>query len=270
MKLSVIIAVYNEESTVREVIERVKAVPVRDPAGAPLEKEIVVVDDGSTDQTRAILSGEGEDPVVTVFTSPVNFGKGAAVRIGLSYVTGDVIIIQDADLELDPEEYPQLIEPILVGRAEVVYGSRFRHGRDGVGWRTYIANRLLAAWTNLLYRAGLTDEATSYKVFRADVLRSLPLECIGFEFCPEVTAKVLRSAYRIEEVPIGYHPRSAAEGKKVRYLRDGLKAVWTLLRYRWWRPAGARLPSASPAGAPHPPLGNAACEAVPDATHLAP
>ncbi|MFQ6098925.1 MAG: glycosyltransferase family 2 protein [Armatimonadota bacterium] len=242
MRLSVIIPVYNEESTVHEVIERVKTVPIVDALNEPLEKEIVVVDDGSTDETSAVLCDAEEDPVVTVFTSPVNFGKGAAVRIGLTYVTGDVIIIQDADLELDPEEYPRLLEPILDGRADVVYGSRFKNGAKGVPWRTRVANRLLAWWTNLLYGSQLTDEATAYKVFRADVIHNLDLRCIGFEFCPEVTAKVLRSGYRIEEVPVGYHPRSQTKGKKVSYLRDGLKAVWTLLRYRWWRPAASPRP----------------------------
>lgn len=239
MKLSVIIPVYNEESTVTEVIERVKALPY--------EKEIVVVDDGSTDATGTRLSHAGEHPVVTVFTSPVNFGKGAAVRIGLAHVSGDIVVIQDADLELSPEEYPRLLDPILAGRTDVVYGSRFLRGRGRVPWRTFAANRLLAMWANLLYGSRLTDEATAYKVFRARVIKSLPLECVGFEFCPEVTAKLLRSGYAIEEVPIGYRPRLPAEGKKVSYLRDGLKALWTLLRLRFWKPrlsgAGAHVPS---------------------------
>jgi len=228
MKLSVIIPVYNEESTVSEVIERVKAVPY--------EKEIIVVDDGSTDATAARLSDAGGHPVVTIFTSPVNFGKGAAVRIGLAHVTGDIVVIQDADLELSPEEYPRLLEPILRGQADIVYGSRFLRGRDRVSWRTYLANRLLACWVNLLYGSRLTDEATAYKVFRASVIKTLPLKCIGFEFCPEVTAKLLRSGYTVAEVPIGYRPRLPSEGKKVSYLRDGLKAAWTLLRLRFWKP----------------------------------
>ncbi len=231
MKLSVIIPVYNEESTVHEVLERVKAVPC--------DKEVIVVDDGSTDGTTEVLHQEGEDPVVTVFTSPVNFGKGAAVRIGLTYVTGDIVIIQDADLELDPEEYPRLLAPIQRGDTDVVYGSRFLRGRGNCSWRTYLANRLLASAVNLLYGAQLTDEATAYKLFRTSVIRHIPLAAIGFEICPEITAKLLRSGQRIVEVPIGYRPRSPAEGKKVSYLRDGLKALWTLLRLRYWRPAPA-------------------------------
>ncbi|MFQ6133441.1 MAG: glycosyltransferase family 2 protein, partial [Armatimonadota bacterium] len=226
---SVIIPVYNEESTVHEVIERVKALPY--------DKEIIVVDDGSTDATASQLSEANDHPVVTVFTSPVNFGKGAAVRIGLAHATGDVVAIQDADLELSPEEFPRLLDPILSGEADVVYGSRFLRGRGRVSLVTYLANRLLAFWVNLLYGSRLTDEATAYKVFRASVIQRLPLGCVGFEFCPEVTAKLLRSGHSITEVPIGYHPRSPSEGKKVSYLRDGLKAAWTLLRLRFWRPS---------------------------------
>jgi hypothetical protein len=228
-KVSVIIPVYNERSTVHEVIERVKALLL------PLE--IIVVDDGSTDGTQEVLREEGEDEVVQVFTSPTNFGKGAAIRIGLSFVRGEVVIIQDADLELDPEEYPRLLEPIRAGRTNVVYGSRFLTPTPDVPRRTRLANRILAAWCNLLYWSRLTDVSTAYKVFRTPTLRQLGLRSIGFEFCAEVTAKLLRQGERIVEVPVGYHPRTALAGKKLNYLRDGLKAAWWLLWLRFSRPA---------------------------------
>lgn len=224
-KVSVIIPVYNEQSTVHEVIERVRALPL------PLE--IVVVDDGSTDGTAELLVSEQEEGVVTVYTSPANFGKGAAIRIGLTFVRGEVVIIQDADLELDPEEYPRLLEPIRAGKARVVYGSRFLHPGPGIPRRTRLANALLALWCNLLYGSRLSDVSTAYKVFRTDVVRGLQLRSVGFEFCAEVTAKLLRAGEHIVEVPVGYHPRSESEGKKLNYLRDGLKAAWWLLWLRF-------------------------------------
>ncbi len=233
-KLSVIIPVYNELSTVHEVIERVKAVP--------MAKEIIVVDDGSTDGTKEALVQEDDDHV-TVYTSPTNFGKGAAIRIGLTLVTGDVVIVQDADLELDPEEYPRLVGPVRARQADVVYGSRFFGPTPGISARTRIANRLLAMWCNVLYRSHLTDVSTAYKVFRTPVLKAIPLRSIGFEFCAEVTARLLRGGRSILEVPIGYHPRGAAQGKKLNYLRDGFKAAWWLLWLRFaslpGRPRGA-------------------------------
>jgi glycosyltransferase involved in cell wall biosynthesis len=175
---------------------------------------------------------EGADGVVQVFTSPANFGKGAAIRVGLSFVQGEVVIIQDADLELDPEEYPRLLEPILAGRTNVVYGSRFLHATPGVSGRTRLANALLAVWCNLLYWSRLTDVSTAYKVFRTPTIRDLRLRSIGFEFCAEVTARLLRRGERIVEVPIGYHPRTELAGKKLNYLRDGMKAAWWLLWLR--------------------------------------
>ena len=229
--VSVIIPVYNEQSTVHEVIARVKALPL------PLD--IIVVDDGSTDGTHEVLAREDEPGVVRVYTSPANFGKGAAIRIGLSFARGELVVIQDADLELDPEEYPLLLRPLVEGRTNVVYGSRFLRPAPGVPFRTRLANRLLACWCNLLYWSRLTDVSTAYKAFRTPLLRSLDVRAIGFEFCAEVTGKLLRRHERIVEVPVGYHPRTALAGKKLNYLRDGLKAAWWLL---WLRvsPAGRR------------------------------
>lgn len=234
MKLSVIIPVYNEESTIGEVIERVLDVS--------FEKEIIVVDDGSRDSTSNIverIQGENVD-VVKVYTSPVNFGKGAAIRIGLQFVTGDIVIIQDADLELDPQEYENLLKPIERGEADVVYGSRFLRPTPGISRKTRIVNWGLAKLANLLYGTHLTDEGTAYKVFKASVIRNVPLQCIRFEFCPEVTAKISRMGYCIYEVPVEYRPRSKSTGKKLRYLRDGTHAVLTLLRFRMWQPPNVR------------------------------
>jgi len=227
--LSIIIPVYNEESTIRQVMEDIARVDL-----VNIKKEIIVVDDGSTDRSPEIVrehagrSGE----IIKVFVSPVNFGKGAAIRIGLKYATGHIILIQDADLELDPQEYHQLLQPIVAGQAKVVYGSRFKKQVKGLPLRSRIANWVLSRLANILYGIHITDEATAYKVFDADLIKSINLNCIGFEFCPEVTAKIARAGYSIYEVPISYRPRSVAEGKKVRWT-DGVIAVWTLLKYRF-------------------------------------
>jgi glycosyltransferase involved in cell wall biosynthesis len=225
MKLSVVIPVYNERNTIAEVIRRVQAVPV--------DKEIIVVDDGSTDGTDAILDGLSGEPALRVHKSMINLGKGAAVRIGFQYATGDFVIIQDADLELDPGEYPALLAPLERGEADVVYGSRFldRPTRPG-GLVNRLANRFLVLLTNLLYAARLTDMETAYKVLRRDIVKALRLRALGFEIEPELTARVLRAGYRIHEVPISYRPRTIAEGKKIRW-RDGLRAVWWLVKLRF-------------------------------------
>jgi dolichol-phosphate mannosyltransferase len=227
LKLSVIIPVYDEKGTVREVIRRVKEVNI--------DKEIIVVDDGSIDGTREVLREEYEKApqALKVHYSPTNMGKGAAIRVGLSYVTGDLVIIQDADLELDPNEYYQLVKPIVEGKTSVVYGSRFLKKAGGISIKARIANKLLALLTNLLYHVNITDEATAYKVFRTDVIKGMDLQCIGFEFDSEVTARICRAGYRITEIPISYNPRTAEAGKKLSYIRDGLKAVYTLIRYRF-------------------------------------
>jgi glycosyltransferase involved in cell wall biosynthesis len=225
MKLSVVIPVYNEELTIKEIIDRVLAVP--------LEKEIIVVDDGSTDRTPEILKS-AKDKVTVVYNSLINIGKGAAIRIGFEQVKGDIIIIQDADLELDPSEYPRIIEPIMEGRADVVYGSRFLGGagKKETNLANYLANKLLAYLTNILYGSHLTDMETAYKCFRLDVIKKMRLRSIGFEIEPELTAKTLRLGYKIYEVPISYHPRRIEEGKKIGFM-DGIKAVYYLFKWKF-------------------------------------
>jgi glycosyltransferase involved in cell wall biosynthesis len=229
MKLSVIIPVYNEESTIAEVIDRVNAVSV-----PGFEKEIIVADDGSYDDSAAIINDyQKKYPnIIKVHTSLINLGKGAAIRFGLEFATGDVILIQDADLELKPEEYPQLVGPILRGETDVVYGSRFRQQANDIPFKTRLANWFLTRLTNLLYGSNLTDMATAYKVFRSHVVKGLKLRSARFEFEPEVTARLLLSGHKIVEVPISYIPRSIGEGKKIGWI-DGIEYIYTLLKYRF-------------------------------------
>jgi dolichol-phosphate mannosyltransferase len=227
VKLSIIIPVYNEEQTIATIVERVRAVDL----GA-IEKEIIVANDGSEDGTqRAIdaVSLNGPTPM-RVLESPINLGKGAAVRLGMKYATGDVILTQDADLELDPNEYGALLAPILDG-ASVVYGSRFLRRVAGIPRRTRVANRVLTMLTNVLFGARLTDMETGYKVFRRDAIGAIRLRAVGFDFEPELTAKLLLAGHRIVEVPITYNPRRRDEGKKIRWI-DGVDAVYTLLKVR--------------------------------------
>ena len=214
--------VHNEVHTIRETLRQVQEVD--------LEKEIIVVDDLSSDGTREILAQITDDEV-KVICHDQNTGKGAAIHTALQYVTGDIIIIQDGDLEYNPADYHKLIEPIVEGRASVVYGSRFLGEIANMHFLNYIANRILALAASLLFLDWITDEGTCYKVFKADVLKSLDLKCTGFDFCPEVTARVRKRGYKIVEVPISYHGRSTDEGKKIRW-QDGLKAFLTLIKYR--------------------------------------
>ena len=228
MKLSIIIPVYNEEQTIVEVIDRVWAVDLGD-----LEREVIIANDGSSDGTRRAIAASRwvDDPRVKSYDSPINLGKGAAVRLGLAFATGDILLVQDADLELDPNEYGRLLAPILNGSADVVYGSRFLQPTSHVALRRRVANRFLTLLTNVLFGARLTDMETAYKVFRRDVIKGLRLRCVGFDFEPEVTAKVLRAGFRIVEVPIGYKPRRVDEGKKLRWI-DGVDAIYTLIKCR--------------------------------------
>jgi glycosyltransferase involved in cell wall biosynthesis len=235
-KLTIVIPVYNEQNTIAEVIERVCAVDLGD-----IEKEIIISDDGSTDATPAAIERARTEHahIVRVYTSPTNLGKGAAVRLGMSLATGDVIIIQDADLELNPDEYRRILEPFLVRQAQVVYGSRFLAPSPRIAVRTRLANRALTFLTNLLFGSRLTDMETAYKAFRRDVLTGIPLRCVRFDFEPEVTAKLLTAGYRIDEVPVRYNPRTVDEGKKISWL-DGFEAIYTLLRCRFFDPKPKR------------------------------
>ena len=223
MKLSVIIPCYNEEATIARALDAVLAVDI------PME--VIAVDDGSADRTREIVEPYTARGVILLPLDD-NHGKGRAIREALRLVTGDVVIIQDADLEYDPRQFPQMIAPIVDGQAEVVYGSRFRGSIRGMRLPNLIANRVLAFTANLLYSAGITDEATCYKAFRTETIKSLDLRCEQFEFCPEVTARLRKRGTRIYEVPISYAGRTAAQGKKITW-RDGVQAIWTLIKYRF-------------------------------------
>ncbi|HEY5133434.1 MAG TPA: glycosyltransferase family 2 protein, partial [Candidatus Krumholzibacteriaceae bacterium] len=196
--------------------------------------ETIVVDDGSTDRTAANLALMNRDNIFKVHTSLINLGKGAAVRYGLEYAEGDYVVIQDADLELNPLDLLNLLRPVLENGAEVVYGSRFKGPRKGlakVPWFTILANTILTSYTNVLFGSRLTDMATAYKLVKTDIAKKLNLRCIGFEFDPEITAKLLRTGHRIVEVPIEYAPRSTAQGKKIGW-KDGFRFMYHLTKYR--------------------------------------
>jgi glycosyltransferase involved in cell wall biosynthesis len=224
MKLSVIIPVYNEKATIQEILRQVRAVGLAD--------EVIVVDDGSTDGTRDLLKQEEGEPGTIVIYRDRNQGKGASVRAGFDRATGDILLIQDADLEYDPRDYPMLIRPIVEGRVKIVYGSRFLGPRKAMLFWHMLGNKFLTLLTNVLYNAILSDMETCYKAFRADVIRGIPLRAKRFEFEPEITAKVLKRRHRIFEVPISYYGREYEEGKKISW-RDGPKAAWTLIKYRF-------------------------------------
>ena len=227
MKLSIIMPVYNEQETLQEILGQVRSVELPD-----IEKEILVVDDGSTDGSREILAEEAKAGDLLISYLDRNQGKGAAVRTGIKQATGELILIQDADLEYDPRDYPSLIRPIIEGRVAVVYGSRFLGPRKAMLFWNMLGNKLLTLTTNILYNAILSDMETCYKCFRADVIQDIPLHARRFEFEPEVTAKVLKRGHRIFEVPISYYGREYYEGKKISW-RDAPLAFWTLIKYRF-------------------------------------
>jgi len=226
MNLSVVIPVFNERATVEEILRRVQAVG--------LVSETLVVDDGSSDGTRELLKNIAlERPDLRLLFHPENRGKGAAVRTGIQAATGDLVLIQDADLEYDPRDYPMLMKPIEEGKAEVVFGSRFLGAprRPTMFWHM-VANKMLTLLTNILFNSILSDMETGYKLFRREVIQNIPLRARRFDFEPEITAKLLKRKVRIFEVPISFNPREYSEGKKIG-LKDAFHAVWTLLKYRF-------------------------------------
>ena len=228
MKLSIVIPCYNESGTIKTLVDRVKKAPVK-------EKEIIIVDDASSDGTRDILKEEIEPIVDKVVYHKINLGKGAALRSGFKEVSGDIVVIQDADLEYDPREYPYLMEPIMSGKADVIYGSRFIGSgphRVLFFWHM-VGNRFLTLLSNMLTNLNLTDMETCYKMFRREVIQSIVIKENRFGFEPEITAKIARKGFRIYEVGISYAGRTYAEGKKINW-KDGFRAIYAILKYNLW------------------------------------
>ena len=235
MRLSVVMPVYNEAKTIEEAVRRVRKVPI--------SKEVIIVDDGSTDGTQDILKRVAEDSTtpadsqneIAVFFQPENQGKGAAIKAGLARVKGDIVLIQDADLEYDPQDYVKLLEPILSGHADVTYGSRFSGGgphRVLYFWH-YLGNQMLTLFSNMITNLNLSDMEVGYKVFRTDVLKDIDIKSKRFGFEPEITVKLAKKGCRIYEVPISYYGRTYQEGKKITW-KDGIEALYTLIRFRFW------------------------------------
>lgn len=226
--LSILMPVYNEARTIREIVHRVDSVDLKN-----IRKELIIVDDGSDDGTRDVLKELSRTSLHKIYFHGHNMGKGAAVRTALTYATGDIVIIQDGDLEYDPVEYGELIAPILEGRADVVYGSRLSGGKVARAFNFwhFIGNKILTFMTNLLYNSILSDMETGYKVFRADVIKNIQIKSNRFDFEPEITAKVLKRKYKLYEMPISYYGRDFSEGKKITW-KDGIAAAWALIKYR--------------------------------------
>ena len=223
VKLSICVPIYNEEKTIKELLNKVLVVPI--------DKEIIVVDDGSTDRTPEILNEYLSNPIVKII-SKENGGKGTALREAFKHVTGDFVVVQDADLEYEPNDFIAMLKTAEAG-APIVYGSRFLGRKLSLAsFKNWLASKFLSSIVWLLYGQFISDESTCYKLFRTDILKSIPLESRRFEFCPEITAKVLKRGFKIVEVPISFNPRNNKEGKKINYLKDGLEAVQTLFRYR--------------------------------------
>ena len=227
-KLSIVIPVYNEISSILEVLNTLETLPIK--------KEIIVVDDGSTDGTRDILKKyEKDNHHVRIYLMKKNGGKGTALREGFKYVSGDYTVVQDADFEYDPNDLVKMFKYAVDNKVDVVYGNRFSEKRfyEGMDWKNFLGNNVvLPLVASLLYGQYIPDEATCYKMFKTEVLKSIPLECKRFEFCPEITAKVRKRKYKIHFIPISYKPRTTNAGKKLNALKDGMEAISTLLKYR--------------------------------------
>ena len=223
IKLSVVVPIYNERKSLLDIVQKIQ--------GVAINKEIILVDDFSTDGTRDLLRGLANQGLMILYHEK-NMGKGAALRTGFQHATGDYVIVQDADLEYDPNDYPKLLQPILEGKADVVYGSRFSGNRSNMMSLHSFGNQFLTWMTNLLYRTAITDMETCYKLFKRPTIQGIKIECNRFNFEPEITAKILKRGLRIVEVPISYSGRSFSEGKKITW-RDGFSAIWTLVKYRF-------------------------------------
>jgi glycosyltransferase involved in cell wall biosynthesis len=229
MKLSIIIPVYNEEVSLEEIVDRVYTVDI-----GSIEKEIIISNDGSSDQTiHVIKTLQLKYPGLISYHSPINLGKGAAVRQGMALSTGEIITIQDADLELDPNDYPLLLAPLLNHETGIIYGSRFLNSNVKLKRTSRLANRFLTILTNILFGCHLSDMETAYKMFFHEKMSGIRLRCVRFDFEPEITAKFLKRGYHILEVPISYHPRTVQTGKKISWI-DGYEAIYTLIRCRFF------------------------------------